>query len=118
MPIDKVYGVICTADLASAKEWYTSLFGRAPDLTPMAEVHEWYYGDAAGVQLLDDAARAGQSRLTLIVDDLEGARAGLGARGLALGKASGSDFATVAQIEDRDGNVITFAQPGPAASRV
>lgn len=46
------------------------MFGRAPDLHPMGEVYEWYFGDG-GVQLVDDAKRAGNSMLTVIVSDLE-----------------------------------------------
>jgi hypothetical protein len=36
-------------------------------------------------------------------------------RGLALGPSSGGGFATVAQIADPDGNIVTFAEPGPDA---
>jgi hypothetical protein len=80
----------------------------------MAEVHQWYFGDG-GVQLLEDAHCAGRTKLTLIVSNLEETRAGLTNRGLTLGAASGGDFATVAQIEDLDRNIVTFAEPGPAA---
>lgn len=114
MSTTKAYAVICSADLEKAKAWYGKLFGRKPDRTPMAEVHEWYFGDG-GVQLLDDAQCAGRTKLTLIVSNLEETRAGLTKRGLTLGPASGGDFATVAQIEDLDHNIVTFAEPGPAA---
>lgn len=117
MSITKTYAVICTKDLERAKGWYSKLFGRQPDLTPMAEVHEWYFGNG-GIQLLDDAERSGQSRLTLIIDDMDEIRRGLGERGLRLGEASGGDFATVAQITDLDGNVVTFAEPGPKAKEM
>jgi predicted enzyme related to lactoylglutathione lyase len=109
----KAYAVVSTGNLANAKDWYAKLFGRDPDRSPMAEVHEWYFGEG-GVQLLDDAERAGSSRLTLIVDDLDETRSGLQQRGLTLGPESGGDFATVAEIKDKEGNVITFAKPGPA----
>ena len=65
----KAYAVICTADLEKAKAWYGQLFGRKPDRTPMAEVHEWYFGDG-GVQLLEEAHCAGRTKLTLIVSDI------------------------------------------------
>lgn len=117
MPINKAYAVVCTSDMERAKSWYSKLFGRQPDLTPMAEVHEWYFGDS-GVQLLDDAERAGQSRLTLIVGNLEEIRRELQEQGLELSEASGGDFATVSQIEDFNGNITTFAQPGPKAKEM
>jgi uncharacterized protein YndB with AHSA1/START domain/predicted enzyme related to lactoylglutathione lyase len=118
MAIAKIYGVVCTANLATAKAWYTRLFGRAPDLSPMSEVHEWHHERTAGLQLLADGIQAGHSKLTLIVSDIEETRAALSARGLALGTSSAGDFATVAQIADPDGNIITFAQPGRAAGTV
>ena len=79
----------------------------------MAEVYEWYVGDG-GVQLVDDAKRAGNSMLTVIVPDLDAARGALQSRHLSLGPSSGGDFAPLAQISDLDGNPITLAQPGPA----
>jgi predicted enzyme related to lactoylglutathione lyase len=111
--ISKVYAVISTAQLARAHAWYAQLFGRRSDLHPMAEVHEWYFANG-GVQLVADAERAGRSMLTLIVSDLEAARAELQTRHLSLGPATASDFAIVAQIRDPDGNQLTFAEPGPA----
>jgi ketosteroid isomerase-like protein/predicted enzyme related to lactoylglutathione lyase len=114
MSIVKAYSVVSTADLATARRWYTKLFGREPDRTPMSEVHEWYFG-AGGVQLVQDGKRGGRSMLTLIVDDIDETRRSLAKQGLTLGAASGGDFATIAQIKDHEGNVITFSQPGPAA---
>jgi predicted enzyme related to lactoylglutathione lyase len=116
MTIAKVYAAVCTADLVAAEAWYTRLFGRAPDLSPMPEVHEWHHDRVAGLQVLADTSQAGHSKLTLIVDDIERTRTALSAQGLTLGTSSGGDFATVAQIVDRDGNIIKFAQPGPAAA--
>jgi hypothetical protein len=74
-------------------------------------VHDGYFGDG-GLQLLHDAERAGRTKLTLLVRDLEKTRSGLTRRGLKLGPASGGDFATVAQLEELDGNISTFAEPG------
>jgi predicted enzyme related to lactoylglutathione lyase len=110
--VDKLYAVISTGRLEQAKDWYARLFGRGPDLHPMAEVYEWYIGDG-GVQLVDDSKRAGKSMLTVIVPDLEASRAALQSRQLSLGPSSGGDFARIAQINDLDGNQITLAQPGP-----
>jgi hypothetical protein len=108
--ITKVYAVVSTAQLSRAHEWYSRLFGRNSDLHPMAEVHEWYFVNG-GVQLVADAERAGRSLLTVVVSNLDVTRAEMQTRDLALGPASGGDFATVAQIRDPDGNQITFAEP-------
>jgi predicted enzyme related to lactoylglutathione lyase len=117
MTISKVYAVTSAKNLDKSQEWYSQLFGRSPDLHPMAEVHEWYFGNG-GVQLVADPKRAGSSMLTLIVDNLESSRSTLQLRGLVIGSASSSDFATIAQITDPDGNTITLAQPGPAQTAV
>lgn len=113
MTVSKVYAVVSTAQLSRAHEWYSRLFGRASDLHPMAEVHEWHFANG-GVQLVDDASRAGRSMLTVIVSSLDAARAEMQTRDLLLGQATGGDFATIAQIRDPDGNQVTFAEPGPA----
>jgi predicted enzyme related to lactoylglutathione lyase len=115
--MDKVYAVISTRRLEQAKDWYARLFGRGPDLHPMGEVYEWYVGDG-GVQLVDDAKRAGQSMLTVIVSDLEASRAALQSRQLSLGRSSGGDFARIAQISDVDGNQVTLAQPRAVAADI
>lgn len=113
MKLHKVYAVISSGRLEEAQAWYSRLFDRPADLHPMANVYEWHFG-SAGVQLVDDAKRAGGSMLTLIVPDLDTVRAALESRQLTLGPTSDGDFARFAQIADRDGNQITFAQPGPA----
>lgn len=117
MTISKVYAVVSTSNLDRAQQWYSKLFGRVPDLRPMDEVHEWYFGNG-GVQLVADSKRAGASMITLLVADLETSQSALQSRGLSLGPSSSSDFATIAQITDPDGNQITLAQPGPAQAAV
>jgi hypothetical protein len=113
MKVNKVYAVTSSSRLEEAHAWYSRLFDRPADLHPMANVYEWHFGNG-GVQLVDDAQRAGSSMLTVIVPDLDALRASLESRRLTLGPTSDGDFARFAQIADSDGNQITFAQPGPA----
>lgn len=113
MRINKVFAVMSSGRLDEARAWYSRLFDRPADLHPMANVYEWHFGDG-GMQLVDDATRAGSSMLTLLVPDLDALRDALGRRQLTLGPTSEGDFARFAQIADRDGNQITCAQPGPA----
>jgi hypothetical protein len=113
MKVHKVYAVISSSRLEEAQAWYSRLFNRPADLHPMANLYEWHFGDG-GMQLVDDATRAGSSMLTVTVPDLEALRGALEARQLTLGPTSDGDFARFAQIADKDGNQITFAQPGPA----
>jgi hypothetical protein len=116
MQVDKIFAVVSSADLEKSREWYSRLFGREPDETPMQELRQWHF-EEGGVQLLDDAQHAGQSMLTLIIEDLESARADLASRGLSLGPASSSDYANTAQIRDLDGNLVTLAQPGSSQAK-
>jgi glyoxylase I family protein len=115
MTFSTVYGVISTANLDAARDWYERLFGRAADREPMTGVLEWYFG-SGGVQLVDDAQRAGFSLLTMIVSSLDRTRADLHIRRLTLGPAAGHDVA-IAQIRDPEGNQITFAEAPLLAGR-
>lgn len=108
MTVSGIYAVVSTAQLARAHEWYARLFGRTSDLHPMNEVHEWHFANG-GVQLVLDAERAGGSMLTVVVADLDTAREEIETRDLFLGPAAGGDFATIAQINDPDGNLIVVA---------
>jgi predicted enzyme related to lactoylglutathione lyase len=114
MRIDALYGVMTVSDLQRARDFYEMLFGRGPDASPMAGLHEWHFGQS-GVQVVKDPGRAGSAMLTIIVDQLEAVRRDIGQRGLELGNNFGGEFALVAQIEDPDGNRISFTQPGPVA---
>jgi hypothetical protein len=97
MKVNKVYAVIGSAQLEKAHAWYSRLFDRPADIHPMANVYEWHFGNG-GVQLVDDAARAGHSMLTVLVPDLDALRAALESRQLTLGPTSSGDFARFAQI--------------------
>lgn len=110
MAITQAFACICVADLANAYDWYRRLFGTEADASPMPTLYEWHFGDGA-LQLVNDPSRAGNSLLTVIVDDLEETRADLEARGLSVAAAAQGDFARFAQISDPEGNLITLAQP-------
>jgi hypothetical protein len=84
MKVNKVYAVTSSSRLEEAHAWYSRLFDRPADLHPMANVYEWHFG-SGGVQLVDDAQRAGSSMLTVIVPDLDALRASLESRRLTLG---------------------------------
>lgn len=113
MEVNNVFAVITSGRLEEAHAWYSRLFDRPADRHPMANVYEWHFG-SGGVQLVGDATRAGHSMLTVLVPDLDAWRAALESRQLTLGPSADGDVARFAQITDRDGNQITFAQPGPA----
>ncbi len=114
MTIDKIYAHVSCADIAASTDWYRTLLGRAPDAAPMPRLAEWHHGDSAGLQLFEDAGRAGQQTLTLIVGDLRGERARLDTAGLAPGEVEPADMASLFRLRDPDGNLVVLAQPGRA----
>lgn len=111
MSIAKAYAVICVKDIDAAREWYAGIFGRDPDGEPMDGLCEWYFA-GGGLQVFEDAKRAGKSRLTLVTTDIGDSRDKLAKHGLKLGEQASGESVTVAQIKDPDGNIVTFAEPG------
>ena len=111
MKLQRVFAVIATADLDRAERFYTALTGRAPDDRPMDGLLQWRGPDAAGLQVVLDLSKAGNSMATLIVPDMSTARAALRSAGLTLGPDIHADQSTIAQIDDPDGNRLTLAEP-------
>ncbi len=111
--IERIFAVVCVPDIGKGREWYTNFFGREPDQTFFVTIHEWYFGDGA-LQLMEDKERAGKS-LHVYRSRFGSQPRGTQRKGLMLISSSTADFATVAQMEDLCGNVITFAQPTSAS---
>jgi len=98
--------VLPVADFVPALDWYERLFGRPPDVFPLAHerLAEWQLTETAGIQVVDDPHRAGTAQVTVAVDDLDRQLAVLSARALPVGAAG-----RTATVADPAGNVITFA---------
>ena len=111
MAIEKVVAGVAVGDFDSARGWYGRLLGRAPDAEPMGGLAEWHPSGHGGIQLVEDAGRAGSSILTFVVDSLDERLAALEAEGIAAGPIVGTPglvrAVTVAGLE---GNLITFAE--------
>jgi predicted enzyme related to lactoylglutathione lyase len=115
MAISYVFAGIPTANYAAALPWYERLFGRQPDMLPQDEEAAWMLTDTGWIYLVADAARAGKSLLTLLVDDLDEQVAALADRGLTPDETETlADGGRKAAFIDPDGNKTTFAQPGSA----
>ena len=111
MNLQKIYTALFTADLAAAEGWYTKLLGRRPDNRPMDTLVQWELFDHAGLALSTDDEIAGRGVIFLYVEDLAAERGRLQALGIELGDDIKSDYSTLAQVRDPDGNLITFATP-------
>jgi catechol 2,3-dioxygenase-like lactoylglutathione lyase family enzyme len=115
--IKQVLGGLCVADHEAAVTWYERLLGRPADAVPMAGLAEWHFEGTGSVQVIGDGDRAGGSRLTLKVDDLDRYVADLAERGLAAGEVTPGDTVMFALVTDPDGNEITIvADRSPSTS--
>jgi predicted enzyme related to lactoylglutathione lyase len=111
MAIDVLFAGVATADIAAARAWYERLFGRPPDMLPNDREACWQLAEAGWMYVVEDAARAGQGLLTLIVDDLDEVLAGLAARGVKAGPVQVEGTAGRKSIVvDPEGTTIAFAQ--------
>lgn len=110
MRVNRVLAALAVADTGAATPWYERFLGRPADAVPMDGLVEWHYPDGV-IQLVQDPDRAGRSLLTLGVDDLEAAVAGLRDRGVdaALDDAT-SDKVRFAAVADPEGNAITVVE--------
>jgi predicted enzyme related to lactoylglutathione lyase len=82
MRANQLFAGVPTADLAAARAFYERLLGRPPDMTPHAREVAWQVSEHGWIYVVEDAPRAGHATLTLLVDDLDAAVAGMVARGI------------------------------------
>lgn len=108
MSINYLLAVVPVSDIATSRQWYAALFGRAEDNNPMPSLVEWQVLPGAWVQVFHDADRAGSGLLNLAVDDLDAHLATLRDRGLHPGDiAEANKGVRLAALTDPDGNTIT-----------
>jgi hypothetical protein len=110
MSIQNVYAAIMTSDIAMALDWYESLLERKSDYNPMDILHEWDFSDGGVLQLVEDKERAGNSSITLLVDDIQGIRKSLADKKIRIGRQTQSEIAKTITIFDPEKNQITFAE--------
>jgi hypothetical protein len=110
MPIEKVFAHISCSNLESSIAWFTKLFGRAPDESPMAGLAEWHQNNQAGFQLFQDPKNAGHATMTLGVSDLDSERLRLAQFKLQPGPIEEADYVNIVRIRDPDQNLIVLAE--------
>ncbi|SEH77651.1 hypothetical protein SAMN04489835_4000 [Mycolicibacterium rutilum] len=106
-----VAAVVATRDYAAARSWYSSIFGREPDLEPVDGVAEWQIAATAWLQLIVDPHRAGRTAVRIGVDDLDAQIAALAALGIGAGEVVViADLVKVVDVADPDNNEVSFVQ--------
>ncbi len=109
--VEHLFAGIPVKDYGKALEWYTRIFGRAPDVV-VTENREsmWQLREHAWVYIVVDTMRAGNALATILVDDIEAQISALshrGIRGLDMDIAPG--LYRKVELSDGDGNRLTFA---------
>ena len=115
MPLDAIYANLACTDLVWSTAWFQTLFGREPDAAPMPGLVEWHHDDRAGLQLNEEAAKAGRGTLTLLVSGIDRERARLGQTGWSVGTVEDADYTRILRLTDPDGKLVVLAEPKPAA---
>ena len=111
MHIKGIYVGLPTASLDNAEQFYTHLFNRKPDASPMRGLIQWHDVAGANIQIFHDEAHAGSGRLTIVVSDMEEARQSLEELGVPLDGESHGDYGRIAQATDLDGNRLDRTAP-------
>jgi hypothetical protein len=107
---DNALAGIAVTNLASSLLWYQKLLGREADFHPMPEVAEWVFPKGGGLQVFQDAERAGSSSVTLTLGDLDRELGDLRRNGLVVDGHTQSPRVHTATLRDPDGNQVVLAQ--------
>ncbi|MEM9234039.1 MAG: VOC family protein [Pseudomonadota bacterium] len=113
MTIKTIFAQTNCSNMNKSIQWYTSLFGRAPDARPMDGLAEWHHAQTAGLQLFLDPAKAGNQTVTIIVSGLQSHHDRLLADGMEPGSLERGDTVAFVRLSDPDGNLVVFAEPHP-----
>jgi predicted enzyme related to lactoylglutathione lyase len=115
MTMEALFASVPVADLRIARTWYQSLFGREADIVPNASEVMWRVTEEDWLYIIEDPDRAGQTVVTIAVDDLDRLVSELASRGISSGPIEPvGDAGRKAQTPDLDGNMISWIQVHPA----
>lgn len=106
MAITGIYANLSCSDVERSRDWYETLFDRAPDANPMTGLFEWHWGNH-GFQLHENAGAAGKGTLTLMAGGLIAERARLA--GFEPGEIEKANQTCIMKLRDPDGNLVVMA---------
>lgn len=98
-------------DFEAARSWYEQLLGE-PAFFPHATEAVWTLADDRSVYVVEHPEGAGNSVVTIVVDDLDAHVAAIAARGLEPDeRLTYSNGVRKAHYRDADGNEVAFGGP-------
>ena len=109
--IETLLAQMVVSDLDRAEAWYTAVFEGPPGTRPMDGLIEWRLFPHAGVQVFEDADRAGRSTMVVEIGDLEAVAKRLAGVGIEHGDPEPVTVGRVLQLTDPDGNRLVFTGP-------
>ena len=114
MSIEYVFAGLAVTGVDAAIDWYERLLGKPPDMRPNDREATWRLTETASVYIVADEDRAGQSAVTMFVDDLDAELEGIARRGISVGEVETTPgLPRRVKISDPAGNAIQLAElPG------
>jgi hypothetical protein len=109
MAFTRVLAQATVSDLEPAIAWYSTLFGRPPDVRPMDGLAEWHFGNSHGVQVWEEPDRSGRSSMVLDESNLPELIARLDESGFEHGEPEDVTAARILLLEDLDGNRVVVS---------
>jgi catechol 2,3-dioxygenase-like lactoylglutathione lyase family enzyme len=98
-------------DFQAARAWYERLLGE-PTFCAHATEAVWTLGEDRSIYVVEDPDGAGNSEVTMFVDDLDAHVAAIAARGLEPDeRLTYSNGVRKAHYRDPDGNEVAFGGP-------
>ncbi len=110
MQVRNVLAGVAVSDLPTSRDWYNKLLVRGPDQEPMKTLAEYAFPGGGWLQIFEDTERAGQSSVTLAVDDLDVWVVHAGSHAMEATKIQTSDLVRTTTLTDPDGNRIVLAE--------
>ena len=105
----ELFAGICVRDFASAQPWYERLLGVPPSFLPHATEAVWELAEQRSLYIVENADRAGNAVLTVLVEDLDAWVDGAVSRGVELALRETYDNGVrKVTFRDEDGNEIGF----------
>ena len=110
MDVEIAFTGVPVSELASGRDFFERLLGRAADVEVNEDEVMWRLAEAAWLYVVVDAARAGHALVALSVADLDAVLAEIGFRGIepALVEAVGAN--RKATTFDPDGNSVALLE--------